>query len=162
MSSARSSPPVVPLLALTLLPVLLLFVGNTFFADSAAGYLADHWGDIFRIVASGVLLASYVSLLGLAVASFTSRRAFALGTYAGLMLIPTFIGATLVDDVGARQAPRADHARAVADRRGALALRRRAGFPLCAPGLVVVGSPAASWMAISAGCLWRRYRRADA
>jgi ABC-2 type transport system permease protein len=88
---------IVPLLALTLLPVLLLFVGNTFFADSATGYLGDHWLDVFRILASGLLLASYVSLVGLAVASFTSRRAFALGTYAGLMLIPTFIGGTLVD-----------------------------------------------------------------
>ena len=35
----------VPLLCLTLLPVLLLFVGNTFFADSATSYLADHWLD---------------------------------------------------------------------------------------------------------------------
>ena len=35
---------------------------------------------------------SYVSLLGLAVASFTSRRAFALGGYAALMLIPTYVG----------------------------------------------------------------------
>ena len=31
----------------------------------------------------------YFSLVGLAVASFTSRRAFALGGYAALMLIPT-------------------------------------------------------------------------
>ena len=52
----------VPLLSLTLLPVLLLFVGNTFFADSALGYLGDHWHDSLRIVASGLLLASYVSL----------------------------------------------------------------------------------------------------
>ena len=43
----------VPLLCLTLLPVLLLFVGNTFFADSATSYLADHWLDLLRIVASG-------------------------------------------------------------------------------------------------------------
>jgi hypothetical protein len=152
---------VVPLLALTLLPVLLLFVGNTFFADSAAGYLADHWGDIFRIVASGVLLASYVSLLGLAVASFTSRRAFALGTYAGLMLIPTFIGATLVDDAGL-------------DKHLQLIMLGR--LPIAAARSLYGGEQDSRfalqgwwwWLAcgvvmtISAGCLWRRYRRADA
>ena len=44
----------VPLLCLTLLPVLLLFVGNTFFADSATSYLADHWLDLLRIIASGL------------------------------------------------------------------------------------------------------------
>ena len=89
-----------PLLCLTLLPVLLLFVGNTFFADSATSYLADHWHDLLRIVASGLLLASYVSLVGLAVASFTSRRAFALGGYAALMLIPTYVGGALVFGAG--------------------------------------------------------------
>jgi ABC-2 type transport system permease protein len=71
---------------------MLLFIGNTFFAESATTYLADHWRDVFRITASGLLLALYVSLVGLAIASFTSRRAFALGGYAALMLIPTFVG----------------------------------------------------------------------
>ena len=35
----------VPLLGLTLVPVLLLFLGNTFFADSAPRYLGDHSTD---------------------------------------------------------------------------------------------------------------------
>jgi ABC-2 type transport system permease protein len=152
---------VVPLLALTLLPVLLLFVGNTFFADSAVGYLGDHWGDVLRITASGLLLASYVSLVGLAVASFTSRRAFALGTYAGLMLIPTFIGVSLVDDAGLDK-----HVQLIMLGRIPIAAARslyggdqdsefalRGWWWWLASGVV---------MTISAGCLWWRYRRADA
>ena len=41
-----------------------------------------------------------MSLVGLAVASFTSRRAFALGGYAALMLIPSFVGQSLVEGAG--------------------------------------------------------------
>jgi hypothetical protein len=152
---------VVPLLALTLLPVLLLFVGNTFFADSALGYLGDHWLDVFRIIASGLLLAFYVSLVGLAIASFTSRRAFALGTYAGLMLIPTFIGGTLVDNAGVdkhvelimlgRLPIAAARSLYGGDQDTEFALRGWWWWMAC--GVV---------MAISAACLWWRYRRADA
>jgi ABC-2 type transport system permease protein len=150
----------VPLLCLTLLPVLLLFVGNTFFADSALGYLHDHWHDPLRILASGLLLASYVSLLGLAVASFTSRRAFALGGYAALMLIPTYVGGALV--FGANL-----------DKHLQLIMIGR--LPIAAARSLYPGGEdpdqALGWwwwaacgvvMAISVACLWWRYRRADA
>jgi ABC-2 type transport system permease protein len=151
----------VPLLCLTLLPVLLLFVGNTFFADSATSYLGDHWHDSLRIVASGLLLASYVSVVGLAVASFTSRRAFALGGYAALMLIPTFVGSSLVNGAGL-------------DKHLELIMLGR--LPIAAARSLYGGDQdsrfaLAGWwwwtacavvMAISAACLWWRYRRADA
>jgi ABC-2 type transport system permease protein len=153
---------IVPLLALTLVPVLLLFVGNTFFAESATSYLADHWHDPLRIVASGLLLASYVSLVGLAVASFTSRRAFALGGYAALMLIPTYVGGALVFGAGLNR-----H----------LQLIMLGRLPIAAARSLYPGDqgdpsrvlPAWQWwaacgvvMAVSSACLWWRYRRADA
>ena len=127
---------------------------------SATGYLGDHWADIFRIVASGLLLASYVSLVGLAVASFTSRRAFALGAYAALMLIPTFVGSALVDGAELDR-----HVQLIMLGRLPIAAarrsRRRPGLGARARGLVVVAACGVV-MAISAGCLWWRYRRADA
>ena len=152
---------VVPLLCLTLLPVLLLFVGNTFFAESAVGYLQDHWHDVGRIVASGLLLALYVSLVGLAVASFTSRRAFALGGYAALMLIPTFVGSSLVQGANLDK-----H----------LQLMMIGRLPIAATRSLYPGSTdpefaLAGWwwwaacgvvMSVSTFCLWWRYRRADA
>ena len=85
----------VPLLCLTLLPVLLLFLGNTIFATDALTYLGDHWRDLPRLTAAGVLLALYYSLFGLAVASLTSRRAFALGAFAALLLISTAVSGAL-------------------------------------------------------------------
>jgi ABC-2 type transport system permease protein len=151
----------VPLLSLTLLPVLLLFVGNTFFADSATGYLADHWHDSLRIIASGLLLASYVSLVGLAVASFTSRRAFALGGYAALMLIPTFVGGSLVGDAGLDR-----HLQLIMLGRLPIAAARSLYGGEQNPEFALAGwwwwSASAVVMAIAAGCLWWRYRRADA
>jgi ABC-2 type transport system permease protein len=151
----------VPLLSLTLLPVLLLFVGNTFFADSATGYLADHWHDSLRIVASGLLLASYVSLVGLAVASFTSRRAFALGGYAALMLIPTFVGGSLVGDAGLDR-----HLQLIMLGRLPIAAARSLYSGEQNPEFALAGwcwwAASGVVMAISAGCLWWRYRRADA
>jgi len=151
----------VPLLSLTLLPVLLLFVGNTFFADSATGYLADHWHDSLRIIASGLLLASYVSLVGLAVASFTSRRAFALGGYAALMLIPTFVGGSLVGDAGLDR-----HLQLIMLGRIPIAAARSLYSGEQNPEFALAGwwwwSASAVVMTIAAGCLWWRYRRADA
>jgi ABC-2 type transport system permease protein len=153
---------VVPLLALTFLPVMLLFVGNTFFAESATSYLADHWADSLRITASGLLLAFYVSLVGLAVASFTSRRAFALGGYAALMLIPSFVGGTLVAGAGLDK-----HLQLIQLGRLPIAATRalypRGNDP---SDLALSGwwwwSACGVVMAISVVCLWWRYRRADA
>jgi ABC-2 type transport system permease protein len=151
----------VPLLCLTLLPVLALFVGNTFFADSAAGYLHDHWHDPLRIIASGLLLASYVSVVGLAVASFTSRRAFALGGYAALMLIPTFVGGSLVGDAGLDR-----HVQLIMIGRIPIAAARSLYGGDQESEFALAGwwwwAAAAVVMTVSAGCLWSRYRKADA
>ena len=91
---------IVPLLGVTLAPVLLLFIGNAIFAEHALAYLEDHWLDLGRIVAAGLLLATYYSLLGLAIASLTTRRAFALGAFAGVCLVTTAISGTLVFGLG--------------------------------------------------------------
>jgi ABC-2 type transport system permease protein len=91
---------VVPLLGVTLAPVLLLFIGNTIFAEHALVYLGDHVLDLGRILAAGLLLATYYSLLGLAIASLTTRRAFALGAFAGTCLISTAISGALVFGLG--------------------------------------------------------------
>ena len=152
---------VVPLLGLTFLPVMLLFVGNTFFAESATDYLGEHWLDSLRITASGLVLAFYVSLVGLAVASFTSRRAFALGGYAALMLIPTFVGQSLVEGAGLDK-----HLQLIELGRLPIGAARALYPGRTNPEIALAGwwwwAACGVVMAISVGCLWWRYRRADA
>ncbi len=72
---------VLPLLCLTLLPLAFLYAGNVVFAVHPAGYVQQHAGDILRILAGGVVPAVYFAIVGLAVASLTSRRAFAVGGF---------------------------------------------------------------------------------
>ena len=66
--------------------MLFLFAGNVLFAVHPLGYLQDHWRDLPRIVAAGFVIASYFALLGLAISSLTSRRAFAMGGAVALLL----------------------------------------------------------------------------
>jgi ABC-2 type transport system permease protein len=78
----------VPLLVVTLVPVLFLYGGNVLFARHPVSYVEHNAGELPRIVAAGVLIAVFYAALGLAVASLTSRRAFAIGGYIALMIIP--------------------------------------------------------------------------
>ena len=56
-----------PLLCLTLVPLLFLYAGNVVFAVHPVGYIRDHAGDIVRILAGGLAPAVFFALVGLAV-----------------------------------------------------------------------------------------------
>ncbi len=84
-----------PLLLVTLAPVLLLYVGTVLFAVHPLGYVIGHGGDLLRIAGSGLIVATFYALVGLAISSLTSRRAFAVGGYLAFLAIPTVIGGVL-------------------------------------------------------------------
>ncbi len=86
---------VVPLLLVTLVPLLVLYVGILVFEAHPVGYLQDHWADLPRIFAAGFILAIYYGLVGLAVASLTGRRAFAIGGYLLLLVASTVLSGLL-------------------------------------------------------------------
>lgn len=86
---------VLPLLLVTLAPMLLLFAGNVFFADDSTDYLTSEWAHLPRIVAAGLLLAVYFAAVALAVASLTGRRAYAVGGYVMLLVGTTAIAGLL-------------------------------------------------------------------
>ncbi len=91
---------VMPLLVITIGPVLVLFGGNAVFAEDLFGYLGDEVDQLPRIIAGGFLISLYYGLLGLAVSSFTSRRAFAAGGFTGLMLLSAFVAGSLAFPLG--------------------------------------------------------------
>lgn len=84
---------------LTLLPSLLLFIGNTLLADSAATYFGDHLADLGHIVLAGLLLALFYGSLALAIASFTDRRAYASGAFLGVVLVSATAGSILSEQM---------------------------------------------------------------
>jgi len=88
------------LLLLTLVPMLLLFSASALLADSAAGYVQSHAGDLWRLVASGGLLALYYGAVALAVSAFTDRHAYATGAYLGLLLVSAAAVGVLLRTLG--------------------------------------------------------------
>ena len=100
-----------PLLLVTLVPLAILYAGNVVFADASGRLRPGHLGDIARILAGGVIVALFFGLVGLAVASLTGRRAFAIGGYLAFMIVPTIVGGVLAEDVERRRRPAADGVR---------------------------------------------------
>jgi ABC-2 type transport system permease protein len=88
---------IVPLLLVTLLPMWFLYAGNVLFAIHPVGYVEDHLADLGRITVSGFVLAVWFGLAGLAIASLTGRRAFAVGGYLAFTSVPTAVGFALAD-----------------------------------------------------------------
>jgi ABC-2 type transport system permease protein len=90
----------IPLGLVTLLPVLFLYFGNVLFAAHPLGYLQDHFRDLGRILVAGVMIAVFYASIGLAVSSLTSRRAFAMGGLAGLLVLSSAMSAVLTEGLG--------------------------------------------------------------
>jgi ABC-2 type transport system permease protein len=84
-----------PMLLVTLVPMLVLYVGIVVFEDAPVTYLQENWLTLGRIVASGALVAGYFALVGIAISSLTSRRAYAVGAYLALLVGATAAAGTL-------------------------------------------------------------------
>jgi ABC-2 type transport system permease protein len=86
---------IVPLLLVTLVPMLVLYAGILVFEEHPVAYLQESWAELPRILAAGLILAVYYGLVGLAVSSLTGRRAFAIGGYLLLLVAPTVLSGLL-------------------------------------------------------------------
>jgi ABC-2 type transport system permease protein len=148
----------VPMCFVTLLPVLFLFGGNVVFAVHPLGYLQQHWADVPRILLSGVIVALYYAALGLAVSSLTSRRPFAMGGLAGIVVATGATTGVLVGGLGMSTTLRVIALPAIP-----LVLARRCFNSADGPPGTVV--PTATWaiayavvVTVSIAILLRRYR----
>jgi len=75
------------LLAFSLLPQVVLFVGNMLVSDSALDYLTGHLDVLWKVPVSAFLLAIYYAVIGVAVASLTDRRIVAGACMIGIFLV---------------------------------------------------------------------------
>jgi ABC-2 type transport system permease protein len=89
------------LLALTLAPVLVLFVGRVLATDDVLAAFGDEVGSLPAIVGSGVLHAVVLASVGLAICSLASRRAYAAGAVLAVFLVGSVISAVLSETGGA-------------------------------------------------------------
>ena len=82
-------------LALAYSGQIVLLVGLTLTAAEPVDYLRDNWQDIPRVIGAGVLVALFVTVIPLAVAAFTTRRAIASVFIIGLFFTSTAVADSL-------------------------------------------------------------------
>ncbi len=88
------------LMSLTLVPQLLVFIGNWLGATDGFGWLGDNISDIWRIGASSTLASVQLAVIGLAIAMFTTRREFALTSVLAALWFSVVFTGVLVADLG--------------------------------------------------------------
>lgn len=75
-------------LALAYAGQIVLQAGLILTAESQLDYIKENWGDVLRILFVGVVVALFISVAPMAVASFTTRRAYAAAAViAGFMIV---------------------------------------------------------------------------
>ncbi len=85
------------LLALTLLPQAILFLGNAMVVESFGDYFREEWGQVGPIIGSSILISVFLAAIGMVIAAQTSRRAFAtIGIIAPFIFLPS-IATVLVE-----------------------------------------------------------------
>ena len=85
------------LLALTLLPVLVLFAGRVLAAEDVLGALGDEAGALPGIIGSGLIHAIVLGSLGIAISSLAGRRAYAAGAVLGVFLVSGVVSAVFAE-----------------------------------------------------------------
>ena len=88
------------LLLLTLLPQVVLFLGNMLGTKDTTAFLQDNWRLIPRIVLSGLLIASLMASLSLAIACQTPRRSYATVAVIAVFLVTTPLANIFVREAG--------------------------------------------------------------
>ncbi len=90
---------VTALLALTLGPQLLMFIGNGVALDDLGGYAEDQWNDIPAAAASAILISALFSGVALAISSQTSRRAYSTIAIVALLVVSSVIAISMVESL---------------------------------------------------------------
>ena len=84
-------------LALVYAGQIVLQAGLILTADSQIDYIRDNWTDVLRILFVGIVVALFISVAPMAVAAFTTRRAYAAAFVIAIWLLSTAVTNTLTD-----------------------------------------------------------------
>lgn len=90
------------LLALTLAPQVVLFIGNGLAGNDLRGYFADEWTQVVPIVASAVVLCAFIAAISLVIAAQTPRRAYSTVSILAVFML-TWIVSSIVAELTERE-----------------------------------------------------------
>jgi ABC-2 type transport system permease protein len=90
---------VTAMLALTLGPQVLMFIGNGFALDDLAGYAEDQWAELPAAAASALLIGALFAGIGLAISAQTSRRAYSTIAIVAVMVVSSIVAISLVENM---------------------------------------------------------------
>jgi ABC-2 type transport system permease protein len=85
------------LLSVTLLPVLLLFLGRVMAGEDVIEALSDEAASLPAIIGNGLLHAFVLACIGLAISCLAGRRAYAAGAILGVFLIGGVVSAIFAE-----------------------------------------------------------------
>lgn len=93
--------------AFSYLPQVVLYVGQMLVSDGALDYLTDNTAVLWQVPVAAALLALFYAVLGVAVASLTTRRIVAGASILGITLVSSTVSAILVGTGDGRSHPAA-------------------------------------------------------
>ncbi len=92
------------MLAITVIPQVMMFIGNGLAANDFGDYLRDDWADLPSILGSAILLSCLIAGIGLVIAAQTPRRAYSTVGILAAFLLTSVVGASIFEaadqDVG--------------------------------------------------------------
>lgn len=88
---------VTAMLFLTLVPQLVLFIGNGLADDDLSGYVSDNGDKLLPIVAASLLLSGVIAAVGLVIAAYLPRRAYATAAIVGLAILTTAVANIILE-----------------------------------------------------------------
>lgn len=91
---------VLALLALSLLPVIVLWLGRVLAAQDVVAALGEEAGALPAIIGSGLLHAAVLGIIGLSVSAVAGRRAYAAAAILAVFLVGGVVSAILQEEGG--------------------------------------------------------------
>lgn len=149
---------------LTLVPMLVLFVGKVLLAADVPQALGDQLENLPQVVGTPLLYALPLAALGMAIAAYTPRRAYATGAIIAVFIVSAAVGAILGEATSgpvARLAPLLNPFVAIDGTRDWLLGASIAESPVHASGLALwwFGSIALAIVIVGSATVVWRYRR---
>lgn len=87
------------MLVLTLGPQLVVFVGNGMVGDDLDGYISESWDLVGPIVGGSLFLSLAIAAVGLAIAAYVPRRAYATAAIVGVFILSLTVASILMESV---------------------------------------------------------------